>query len=209
MKNILFITIVLALMSSSCKKDSEGISRVTNLAELALVGDRYITLSVGEPFNDPGATATEAGNEIDVVTSGAIKTEEGVYNITYSAINSDGFSASISRTVVVADISPAAAAIDLSGEYARSTNGSVAVWTRISPGVYTVFNPGGAPGTNLTVVAVNPTITTVKIPPQIASDGTDTKSEQVAANYNPVTKTYTWKIINAGYGSGDRTFTKK
>lgn len=210
MKNIIFISIVLAFMSTACKKESEGISRVTNLAKLTLVGDRYVTLKVGQTFTDPGAKATEAGKDIEVIKTGEVKNQQGVYNITYSAINSDGYSASINRTVVVANIDPAAAAVDLSGDYARSTNGSVATWTKISDGVYTVFNPGGAPGTNLTVVAISPTTTSVVIPEQIASDGAVTSSAgSPPNNYNPATKTYTWKIINPGYGTGDRTFTKK
>src|SRR5437868_13360444 len=97
----------------------------------------------------------------------------GVYTLTYTATNSDAFSPTATRTVVVYQTAPDAAAHDLSGTYLRPATGVTSTWTKIAPGVYVVQNPGGAAaGTNLIVVAVNPSGFSIKIPEQIASDGT-------------------------------------
>jgi hypothetical protein len=132
----------------------------------------------------------------------------GIYNVVYSAKNKDGFSASTTRTVAVYSTDATAAANDFSGNYARTTNGSIATWTKIAPGVYTVFNPGGAPGTNLTVIVFNPTGLTIKIPPQKGPDGNTTTSANESYTLTPSPR-YTWQIINPGYGTALRTFIKQ
>ena len=136
-------------------------------------------------------------------------TAPGVYTVVYSAVNDDGFTASARRTVVVYSTDATAAANDLSGNYARTTNASVAVWTKIAPGVYTVFNPGGAPGTNLTVVAINPTGFTIDIPQQQSSDGSVTSSSGESYTPTPAPAKYTMVIVNPGYGTAARTFVKQ
>ena len=120
----------------------------------------------------------------------------------------DGFSASVYRTVVVYSTDASAAANDLSGNYARTSNGQIATWTKIAPGVYTVFNPGGAIGTNVTIIAINPTGFTIKIPTQPISEGGTPITSSDESYTNSVPPTYTWKIVNSGYGTALRTFTK-
>jgi hypothetical protein len=184
-------------------------SRITNFPLLSIKGERLMTVKVGDAYTEPGVDATEGGATIPYTTDGAVNTAvPAVYTLTYSAVNKDGFSASVFRTVVVYSTDASAAANDLSGDYARSTNGSIASWTKIAPGVYTVFNPGGAPGTNVTIIAINPTGFTIKIPVQpIGEGGTPiTSSDEVYTNSDP--PKYTWKIVNSGYGTALRTFTK-
>ncbi|UKJ07687.1 DUF5011 domain-containing protein [Solitalea lacus] len=210
------IVFIACICVSSCKEyDTNypegyvGSSKVTSYPILTLNGDRYVALVNGGTFTDPGATATEGGQDVPVTVSGTVDpSKPGVYTLTYTAVNSDGFSASINRTVVVATVDASAINNDFSGRYARSTNASVAVWTKIAPGVYTVFNPGGAPGTNLTVVAWNTTGFNVEIPPQAASDGSPTSSADETSNMNATPANYTWVIVNPGYGTAPRTFTK-
>ena len=216
MKKIIGFSILMFFMAIASSCDDEdfsnpegrvGISKITVYPILTLTGDRYMAIVNGSaPFTDPGATATEGETEIPVTVTGTVDANTpGVYTLTYTAVNKDGFSASVNRTVVIANVDAAAAAKDLSGNYARSTNGSVAVWTKIAPGVYTIFNPGGAPGTNLTVVAVNSSGNNVEIPEQLASDGSPTSSAQEAFSGN----TYSWVIVNPGYGTALRTFVKQ
>jgi hypothetical protein len=206
-----FVTII-----ASCSKDSiisthdrVGISKVTYYPILTLTGNSIIAVPNGTAYTDPGVKAEAAGAEVPVTTNGTVDSNtDGVYTLTYSATNSDGYSASATRTVVVYTTASDAAANDLSGNYARTSNGSVATWTKIAPGVYTVFNPGGAPGTNLTVVAINPSGFNISIPEQLASDGSPTSSTTESyINSNPAT--YSWKIVNPGYGTGLRTFIKQ
>lgn len=185
-----------------------GISRVTFFPTLTMSGDRYVVIPVGTSYTEPGVTATESGVDIPVTISGTVNTNAaGVYTLTYSASNKDGIAASIIRTVVVYNTDASAAANDLSGRYARSTNGSVAVWTKLAPGVYSVFNPGGAPGTNLTVIVFNPTGFVIDIPQQVGSEGGVFSSQNETYN-NTSPPSYSWVIINTGYGTALRTFTK-
>ena len=100
---------LLAVFFVACNKDDihntedqVGISRVTHFAVLTLNGDRYTTIEVGGTFTDPGIQATEGGAPISYTTEGSVNTGEvGVYDITYTAVNKDGFPASLTRTVVV------------------------------------------------------------------------------------------------------------
>ena len=215
-KRFVFLLSVFVLIISSCKKDDiintpemVGISKVTYYAVLTLTGDVIMAVPNGTPYVDPGVKAEAAGKDVPVTTSGTVDANtDGVYKLKYSAINSDGYSASTTRTVVIYTTAADAAANDLSGNYARTNNGSVATWTKIAPGVYTVFNPGGAPGTNLTVVAINPSGFNISILEQFACDGSPTSSSNESyTNSNP--PMYTWKIVNPGYGTGLRTFVKQ
>jgi len=216
MKKItLFSFLAIALLVSCNKKDvidnneQVGISRITHYPVLTLLGDEYITVVKGGTFTDPGATAVAGTDPAPVTTTGTVdKNTTGVYVVNYTAVNKDGFSASTQRFVIIYSTDASAATNDLSGNYARSTNGSVAVWTKLAPGVYKVFNPGGAPGTNLTVIVFNSTGFSIKIPSQAASDGSTTSSSgEVYTNSTP--PKYSWVIVNSGYGTALRTFTKQ
>lgn len=216
MRNKYYFLILAFVIISACNKEKinntdtkVGISRVTFFPSLTLNGSDYVAVNMGDTYTDPGATATVGGADVPVTIDGTVDINEpGVYAITYSAKNSDGFSASARRFVVVYSTSDDAAANDLSGDYARTSNGSIATWTKIGPGVYKIFNPGGAPGTNLTVIAINPTGFTVEIPEQVSSDGSITSSgDEVYTNSNP--PQYSWTIHNPTYGPALRTFIKQ
>ncbi len=201
---------------ASCKKDKiistadqVGISKVTYFPILTMKGDNIIVIEKGASFTDPGVTAKAGESDVPVISTGTVNaSSSGVYTINYSATNKDGFSASIRRTVAVYSTEADAAAHDLSGNYARTSNGSIVNWSKIGPGVYKVFNPGGAPGTNLTVIVFNPTGYKIFIPQQLASDGSETSSANESyTNSNPAQ--FSWKVINPGYGTGQRTFIKQ
>ncbi len=216
---ISYLTIVLfSVILASCNKDSfnykpgyVGISKITTYPIITVTGAAYVAVPKGGTYTDPGVTATAGSASVKVVTTGTPNTNAvGVYLVTYTATNTDGFSATSSRTVAVYSTDATAQANDFSGNYARSTNGSVAVWTKIAPGVYTVFNPGGAPGTNLTVIAFNQTGYAVFIPQQIAGGSpTSSATESSTPGATPGTLAqYKWQIINPGYGTSVRTFNK-
>ena len=109
---ILSISFVLAILITGCEKTTEGISRITYFADLTMSGASTVFLDLGTPFTDPGVTAEESGQELPVDVSvtgtyfGFSGTEVDVnaadeYVIKYTAINSDGFPGSITRTVYV------------------------------------------------------------------------------------------------------------
>lgn len=184
-------------------------SKITYYADFAFNGDEYVVIKKGDTYTEPGVTATENGTDLPVSIEGTVDNQTpGVYNLVYSAINKDGFAATRTRFVIVYETAADAEAHDFSGSYARSTNGSIAEWTKIAPGVYKVFNPGGAPGTNLTVIAFNPEGNTIFIPEQVSSDGSITSSSDEV--YTPADPPhYEWKIVNPGYGTALRIFTKQ
>jgi len=219
MKKIIIFSFLAFAFLISCNKEelvdnSEqlGISKITYYPIMTVKGDLFMSIAKGSAFTDPGATAMAGTAAATVTVAGSVNTNTiGTYSLVYTAINKDGFKVSSSRVVGVYD--PSVVANDFSGNYARSTNGSIAVWKKIAPGLYTVFNPGGAPGTNLTIHAFNTTGNTIIVPSQVSSDGSTTSCTNAAGGSNIVintaTNTYAWHVVNPGYGTSLRTFTKK
>lgn len=218
-KNILFFCSSLTLLIVACNKndihntDEEvGISRVTHFPELTLKGDKYTNVVLGTAFTDPGITAKEGSADIMYATTGSVNTNvPGVYKLTYSAVNKDGFPASIVRTVVVYSTDAGAAANDFSGTYLRTATGFSSSWSKLAPGVYLVSNPGGASvGTSTSVIVFNPTGNNIHMPSQPISDGSEmmTSSDEIYTQGSPAK--YVWKILDAPtYGTGLRTFIKQ
>jgi hypothetical protein len=220
MKKILIFSFIALGFLASCNKpdliDNDkqvGISKITYYPIMTVKGAAFMSIAKGTAFSDPGVSAVAGTATVPVTTAGTVDaTTAGVYTLTYTAVNVDGFSVSSSRIVCVYDAT--AAANDFSGNYARSTNGSVAVWTKVAPGMYTVFNPGGAPGTNLTIHVFNPTGFILRVPSQVSSDGSitscTTPSGGANITYNPGPPAqYVWIVLNPGYGTGVRTFNKQ
>lgn len=212
------LMIATVFIISACEKNdfnypegTVGSSYITKYANFTMKGDRYTVLKPGETYVEAGVTAESEGNQLAVTIGGEkVNTSaSGVYTIKYFATNKDGFTTYVPRTVVIADIKPSAKLNDFSGKYKRTSNQETATWTKVADGVYTVVNPGGAANTTLTVVAVNEEENKIKIPQQLASDGTPTSS--INETYNATSKpiTYTWTIINPGYGEAPRTFEKQ
>ncbi len=187
-----------------------GHSRVTFFPVLSLKGEKYIAIPKGATYTEPGATATEGTTSITTSVSGAVNTATtGVYTLTYTATNKDGFSVSDTRTAAVYSTDATAADQDLSGNYLRAATGVTANWTKLAPGVYLITNPGGAAtGTGLKVIAFNPTGFTVTIPSQTSSDGNISGASNFTyTNGNP--PSYSLVFLNPGYGTGVRTFVKQ
>lgn len=104
--SILSIFTLSILTMTSCKKDSKGVSFITTYADMELEGPSTLFWQLNEPYVDPGCTAMEGDiNLTDQITvkSNVNTAKGGVYTVTYSVNNSDGFPASVSRTVVVCD----------------------------------------------------------------------------------------------------------
>ncbi len=94
------------LLFNSCEKKSEGLTRITYYAVIELEGESSVVVDKGSAFVDPGFTATMNGEDVsdEVVVSGDVDAStSGVYTITYSIVNEDGFSSSVTRTVIVLD----------------------------------------------------------------------------------------------------------
>ncbi len=217
MKKISIVIFACFSILLSCNKEKinntpeqVGISKVTHFPILTMAGDNIMVVANGGTFTDPGVTAQVAGQEVPVNVDGAVNTsQDGVYAISYSAVNEDGFSATTYRTVAVYTTAPDAAAHDLSGDYLRAQTGVIATWNKIAPGVYIVTNPGGASsGGALTIIVFNPSGYTIHAPDQRSSDGNTSSTDNETFTPGSPDK-YTWVFLNPGYGTGLRTFVKQ
>ncbi len=116
MKKILFIAVSFFFVASfmSCQKDktTEGISRLTYFPVFDIQGSTNISINVGDNYVDPGVVVTENGTPIDYTTSvssvffgykgtAVDPNIADVYQVIYSAVNKDGYTASAARTVTV------------------------------------------------------------------------------------------------------------
>ena len=133
MKKIyLFGLLALGMLAlSSCNDDNDELtdSRLTYYADLQMEGDEFMVIPVGSNFVDPGCKGTLAGEDItnDIKIVGADDVDPntvGFYYITYSAVGSDGYPASVERTVCVYDPS---VTTDISGDYTVQ-EGSFRYW---------------------------------------------------------------------------------
>ena len=204
---------VLVLLSScfflSCEKDddTEHISTVTTYPVLELKGEEWIVVPQGGSYTDAGVEATLGGEPVEVaVTNLPDPNVPGVYVITYTATNPDGFSVSITRKVGV--ISAATAAMDISGQYKRNAGAEgVSTITKLGPGFYQTDNVGGvaAPGPSTTVKFFHYEGNHLEGPPQ---DVLGSVFSIIDGTLNPGVS-YTWTVINPGYGDAPRTFVKQ
>lgn len=120
MKKIMLYIIIpcITVFFNSCDTDdTENVSDITNYATFEF--EELVVIPLGGTFT-PSASASEDGNPLDVQSSGDVNTDVvGIYDVTYSATNSDGFDANVFQTVVVHD--PAIIGTDVSGSI-RDTN---------------------------------------------------------------------------------------
>jgi hypothetical protein len=192
----------------SCKKDTTAhVSKVVKVSfpTITLNGQPIVTLAVGANYTDAGAKLTDdITGQITTIqpTSSNVNTAQpGLYVVTYSALNANGFEASESRVVAVTNVSGTP---DRSGTYLRAATGINCFVTKIANGVYKVQNPGGAGiGVN-TIVYFVETAPGVFVCPKQPTDA----GLMAVININFTATGATWNVDNPSYGTGLRTFTK-
>ena len=149
-KRYAFVVLAFVTIISSCEKDPiistperVGISKVTFYPTFTFTGNDFVSIVQGTAFTDPGIKASAGGSDIPVITTGTVDVSTvGIYILTYTATNSDGFSATATRTVVVIP-SAEVPGVDLSGEYMTTGGTPNATITRVAPGVYFTTNCWG------------------------------------------------------------------
>ena len=128
MKKFIYILSIFSFITlTSCDKTSEDPSKITYFVTFEMNGDATTLVPIGTTFTDPGVKAMEG--ETDVTSSVTIKgsvnpNEIGLYTLSYSVSNVDGFSSAVERTVIVynPDIET-----DISGNYTVA-EGSYRLW---------------------------------------------------------------------------------
>jgi len=119
MKKIIYSLIVcLTFIIVSCSdKTSFDDSKITYYVTFAINGDQTMLVPVGTAYVDPGVKATEGTKDVTsaMKIAGTVDSNTiGLYPVTYSAINADGFASSSTRTVIVYDPT---VTTDISGNY--------------------------------------------------------------------------------------------
>ena len=106
--NIFFSALSLsaALLLAGCDKDTEGVTGITYYPSLSLDGDETVYVDKGASYDEPGFYAELNGEDVSdqVSVVSDVDTEvSGVYSVSYSLVNADGFASSVTRKVVVTD----------------------------------------------------------------------------------------------------------
>lgn len=99
---------VASFTMTSCSDDeSEGKSRITYYPTIEIQGDDPFLVAKGSTYTDPGYVSIMGGQDVSdkvVVTGTPDTSKSGDYTVTYTtAKNEDGFGASATRRVIVAD----------------------------------------------------------------------------------------------------------
>lgn len=124
------VACLLALGFSACSDDNDALTdtTLTNYVNLILQGDEFVEVPLGSSYTDAGCKATLAGEEFTNITVEGLDEIDvntpGLYEVTYTATNPDGYVSSVSRTVAVCDPT---VTTDISGIYAVQT-GSYRYW---------------------------------------------------------------------------------
>ncbi len=208
MKKIILI-LFCSFLVLSCSQDETGnVSKITYYPDVSINGNSFIVLNQGDPYTDQGALAFAGTEALDVTTTGSVNpSTTGVYKITYSAVNVDGFSASKTRTVIV--ISTAPSNINLSGTWYR--NGNANNITQISDRVYQTDNATGYTTGNLNnLVMTFYNLDDVKL---YAPYKENASATGISAESNVGTivnnNSFNWVIYASGFfGTSTRNFTR-
>lgn len=228
MKKILN-TIVLFLCALpvfiGCSEAEEGLVKVTHYATFKLNGadaNNVTLVAVGEVYTDPGCVCLEDGKDITekVEVCGNVDTDAmGVYYVTYTAENVDGFPSHATRTVVVYD--PASIDRNIGGTYTVA-DGSYRLWLSsdakspfsgyavavdyVAPGLYHIsdymggyYDQGAGYGSSYAMqgyFALNNDNTVTAITADV--EGWGDSADEVAGTYDEATGNLSLEVAYAG-----------
>lgn len=196
------------MLLGSCEgTDTANVSFVTTYPVIELEGDEIMVIGLGTDYAEPGAVAKVGEEEVALETDGTVDSNTpGVYPVNYTAVNSDGYSRSTARQVVIYD--PATDAIDLSGSYVRAATGVTVTVTKIGPSTYHINDAGGLGEIFLDVTFVHTQGDELVVPQQVA------QSSGISVASIPGTGVITddgfqWQLnASSTYGTALRVFTK-
>jgi len=196
----------------SCKKDSfnypegtVGISKITNYPTFTINGDPFMSIIKGQSFTDPGATAKEGSNDLKVTVSGSVNTGvAGLYDVTYSAVNKDGFAGTAVRKVAVLP-SAVVAGATIAGDYNYAAGGTTSTVSMLAPGFFQASNIWSA-ATTISAYLISIDGKNIIIPSQTNGFGTLSGTGTLDANGN---LQYVATIPEQGINNSVRKWVKK
>ena len=140
----LLLIITLVTMLVSCNKHKVEPSKPTYLPVVHLIGQDLVVILKDSTYKEEGVVAAENGANIDYTISGSVDNlTPGVYILDYSAENVDGYSASVSRTVIVMPEAFISGSADISGNYKLASNSRPSNVTKVVDGVYKMSDGWG------------------------------------------------------------------
>lgn len=224
MKKIIYSLLLFCGLAGlwGCDESTEGLTYVTYYVNFELNGDDPMLVPVNGTFTDPGVVAKEGEEDVtaSVVVDGSVNTSQiGLYTLSYSAVNADGFSSSAKRTVVVYD---PAVTTDASGSYTvdssvstREMNGAQAPFKgdfgvsvdMVAPGIFAVsdflggwYEQGAGYGASYAMKGyfkLNADNTIEPLSSLVAGWG-DSMDNMTGGKYDPENGQITWSIDYAG-----------
>jgi len=208
MKKIFYF--LLAIVAISCSDTStDNVSKVTFYPVMTLNGDRTIVLNQGDTYTELGAVSLAGSDELPVTITGTVNTSvPNVYKLTYTSVNVDGFSVTLTRAIVV--LSTAPSTINLEGAFIRN-GANINNVTKLSDRKYTCDNATGfttGDEDNLTLIFYNVDDVHIYAPYQENASSTGISAESSVGTI--VDKdNFSWIIYaSAVFGTATRTFTR-
>ncbi len=212
MKKVIISVIALCFLFTACTKETANVSKIVDVTypTITLNGDAIVSTSVGTgAYVDPGATGkddlTGETQNLTPILNNVDLTAPGFYTVQYKMTNSNGFYITSSRLVLVTGVS---ASIDLSGTYARQSNGQTVTVTKKGTGLYTTSNVGGVannPPFIFDVYFGQTSDTTIAVPIQSCPLGGDLYCSNGTLNLTAPIK-YSYIVHNANFGTATRVF---
>ena len=210
----------ISLFLASCEEDPDPVSQVVTVGHpsITLIGDAVFSTPVGTgTFTDPGAVGFNdiTGDSVSLTTpvSNTVDlTTPGFYSVTYNYTISNGqldYTAIASRLVLVTPVSPS---LDISGLYARSSNGQEVHVTKYGTGLYTTDNVGGVAGSEDYIFDVyfgQTSDSTIEVPSQPNVFGGFLHCEDGKLMMTPTDTSFSWIVMGVGFGTATRTFIKQ
>jgi hypothetical protein len=178
MKKVLILSFTaLAITLGACRKTTttEGVSKIVtpHYPTITLTGDQYYSINIGGVAPSISATAYDSTTKevcaVTQVAAGVDNTTPGLYPVSISAKNSDGYESSINAFVAVTDIDVAK---NISGNYRRTAGQmGIAEVSQVKRGLYYSSNifgvdPALAPGSVAGFYFVHVDDSTIIIPEQ-------------------------------------------
>jgi hypothetical protein len=152
MKKIIISIIAISSLFAACTKEVQNVSTVVTVVYpvITLKGAQVVSTGIGTgTYSDPGATSYDAltgtTKNLSPISNNVDLTTPGFYSVQYSDTNGDGFYSGAIRLILVTGVSPT---VDLSGTYARQSNGQTVTVTKQGTGLYTTSNVGGVASSN-------------------------------------------------------------
>lgn len=219
MKKLLIILTASVFALSACENENlpnpkvNGESQVVKVqyATITLNGAPIVSTSVGTgTYVDPGATAfdsiTGTSTTLTPVSNNVDLTTEGFYSVKYTAKNAYGYVSSATRLVLVTTADPT---VDISGGYARTSNGCPVNVTKRGPGLYTTDNVGGVPNNPPYIFDVYfgfVNDSTIEVPVQPNALGGDIYCDNTTFLMDATDTSFAWVVRGSGFGTALRTF---